>query len=258
VGISREAAAIAGAVVRSPATPVDRLEFNRLSGKSRLINPEVSCVPMVPGWRLPGGGIGNGPEYAVPHAIIVDRAGRRFCNDSYWVDLVPRASTPLTRICRSSSSSTSSTTASADWVTRHPAATTPTGWSPPPPRCASWRRARHRRRAAGGHGGKLQRAPHEARIPGSDGAQSSSSTASPVTRTIRSSPVLGPLSEPPFHGLRLVLLGTAIGSSGVQIDGDCHVLDQTGASIPGLYAVGRAGDDVRERVQQRGGPQPRP
>ena len=169
VGISREAAAIAGAVVRSPATPVDRLEFNRLSGKSRLINPEVSCVPMVPGWRLPGGGIGNGPEYAVPHAIIVDRAGRRFCNDSYWVDLVPRASTPLTRICRSSSSSTSSTTASADWVTRHPAATTPTGWSPPPPRCASWRRARHRRRAAGGHGGKLQRAPHEARIPGSGG-----------------------------------------------------------------------------------------
>ena len=49
---------------------------------------------MVPGWRLPGGGIGNGPEYAVPHAIIVDRAGRRFCNDSYWVDLVPRALDP--------------------------------------------------------------------------------------------------------------------------------------------------------------------
>ena len=33
----------------------------------------------------------NGPEYAMPHAMIVDRAGRRFCNDSYWVDLVPKA-----------------------------------------------------------------------------------------------------------------------------------------------------------------------
>jgi 3-oxosteroid 1-dehydrogenase len=50
--------------------------------------------------------------------------------------------------------------------------------------------------------------------------------------------VLGPISEPPFHGLRLLLLGTAIGSSGVQIDRDGHVVNQTGARIPGLYAVG--------------------
>ncbi len=52
------------------------------------------------------------------------------------------------------------------------------------------------------------------------------------------SPVLGPITEPPFHGLRLMFLGTAIGSSGVRIDGDGHVLDNAGSLIPGLYAVG--------------------
>ena len=33
------------------------------------------CVPMVPGWRADDGSVENGPEYAMPHAMIVDRAG---------------------------------------------------------------------------------------------------------------------------------------------------------------------------------------
>ena len=33
----------------------------------------------------------------MPHAMIVDRAGRRFCNDSYWPDLVPKALNPQDR-----------------------------------------------------------------------------------------------------------------------------------------------------------------
>jgi len=48
---------------------------------------------MVPGWRV-GDEFANGPEYAMPHAMIVDVAGRRFCNDSYWVDIVPKALDP--------------------------------------------------------------------------------------------------------------------------------------------------------------------
>ena len=30
----------------------------------------------------------------MPHAMIVDQRGRRFCNDSYWVDMVPKALDP--------------------------------------------------------------------------------------------------------------------------------------------------------------------
>jgi 3-oxosteroid 1-dehydrogenase len=51
-------------------------------------------------------------------------------------------------------------------------------------------------------------------------------------------PVLGPIEEPPFHGVRLKLVGTGIGSSGIHIDGDGHVLDEDGSPIDGLYAVG--------------------
>ena len=51
-------------------------------------------------------------------------------------------------------------------------------------------------------------------------------------------PVLGPIVEPPFHGMRLRFVGTGIGSSGIHADGDGRVLDDHGAPIPGLYAVG--------------------
>jgi 3-oxosteroid 1-dehydrogenase len=50
--------------------------------------------------------------------------------------------------------------------------------------------------------------------------------------------VLGPVEQAPFHGLRLRFVGTAIGTSGVRIDGDGHVLDEEGGRVAGLYAVG--------------------
>ena len=51
-------------------------------------------------------------------------------------------------------------------------------------------------------------------------------------------PVLGPIVQPPFHGLRLRFVGTGIGTSGVHIDGDGRVLDESARPIPGLYAAG--------------------
>ena len=38
--------------------------------------------------------------------------------------------------------------------------------------------------------------------------------------------------------MRLRLLGTGIGMSGVRIDANGHVLDEVGAMIPRLFAVG--------------------
>ena len=51
-------------------------------------------------------------------------------------------------------------------------------------------------------------------------------------------PVLGPITEPPFFGMRLLLLGTGIGCSGVRADAHGRVLDDAGAVIRGLYAIG--------------------
>ena len=52
-------------------------------------------VPMLPGWPTDTGvGYAYGPDYAMPHSMIVDRHGNRFCDDSYWVDIVEKTHRP--------------------------------------------------------------------------------------------------------------------------------------------------------------------
>lgn len=216
----------------------DGLMLARAAGGA-VVRIPATCVPMVPGWRLPDGDFGNGPEYALPHAMIVDRTGRRFCNDSYWVDLVARALDP------------------ADphlplflvWDEQHRRAYG-LGDTPPGGRYPD---------------GMVTTAPTLAALGealGIDGAQLTATAAEfseyagrgedPrfgrgsidfINRFSgdprhRPNPVLGPITEAPFHGLRLVLLGTGIGSSGVRADARGRVLDEAGRVVPGLYAIG--------------------
>ena len=53
-------------------------------------------------------------------------------------------------------------------------------------------------------------------------------------------PNLGSISEPPFWGLQLRLIGTGIYSMGVSINGWGQVLTRAGEPVPGLYATGNA------------------
>ncbi len=53
-------------------------------------------------------------------------------------------------------------------------------------------------------------------------------------------PNLGSLREPPFWGLPLKLLGTGIYSTGLLINGDAQVLTEDRRPIDGLYATGNA------------------
>ena len=54
--------------------------------------PPASDAPGWPDDNEPG--YTYGPEYALPGAIMVDRAGRRFCDDSYWVSIVHNVIAP--------------------------------------------------------------------------------------------------------------------------------------------------------------------
>jgi 3-oxosteroid 1-dehydrogenase len=66
----------------------------------------------------------------------------------------------------------------------------------------------------------------------------------PFVRTYAGDPdhkpnaLLAPLADSPYFGMRLHIVGTGIGSSGVRIDGDGRVLNADTQSIPGLYAIG--------------------
>jgi len=217
----------------------DGIKLARQVG-GELARIPANATPILPGWRSQvGTGFGYGPEYAMPHSMIVDRHGNRYCNDSYWVDICRRtldpgaAHLPFFLI----------------WDDRHRrkyglAATPPGGQYPE---------------------GWVQSAPtltELGELLGIDGAQLAR-TARRFSRFAERgedpdfgrgtvdyvntfagdpdnepNPVLGPIDTPPFHGIRLRFVGTGIGTSGVRIDGDGHVLDASGRPIPGLHAAG--------------------
>ena len=205
-----------------------------------VVKIPATCVPMVPGWRLgPGAGFGNGPEYAMPHAMIVDRAGRRFCNDSYWVDLVPKALDPADPHIPFF------LVVDEQHHRKYGLGDTPPGGDYPDGLVMSAVTLRELGAALSIDGEQLEATAASFNAHATRGAdpEFGRGTVEFINRFSgdpdhRPSPVLGPITQPPFHGLRLLLLGTAIGSSGVRIDADGHVLDETGTIIPGLYALG--------------------
>jgi 3-oxosteroid 1-dehydrogenase len=217
----------------------DGIRLARSVGGAVVRIPPTS-VPMLPGWGTAAGeGSGYGPEFAKPHSMIVDRSGRRFCNDSYWVDIVARALDP------------------ADphvpmflvWDDRHRReyglGAVPPGGEYPEGLVTSAGTLRELGRALGIDTEQLERTAAEFSTHAAEGKDPAfgRGTSDYVHRFYGDkghpvSSVLGPISEPPFHGMRLKFMGTGIGSSGIRIDGEGHVLDDSGAAVPGLYAVG--------------------
>jgi hypothetical protein len=51
---------------------------------------------------------------------------------------------------------------------------------------------------------------------------------------------LGPVSQPPFYGIPLRLLGTGMCTFGISTDEEGRVLRRDGTSVPGLFATGNA------------------
>lgn len=200
----------------------------------------ATSVPMLPGWRSQvGTGYGYGPEYAMPHSMIVDAAGKRYCNDSYWVDIVAKTLAPDDRHLPFF----------LIWDDQHRQkyglAATPPGGEYPEGWVTSAPTLRELGERLGIDEEQLEQTAtkySEHAVRGED-PDFGRGTVTYVNRFAgdpanKPCPVLGPITEAPFHGLRLKFVGTGIGSSGVHIDGDGRVLDENGTAVPGLYAVG--------------------
>ena len=197
-------------------------------------------VPIVPGWNSRSDtGVSNGPEYALPHCLMVDRQGRRFCDDSYWVTIVRGALNPEDRHLPFF----------LIWDEQHHRkyglGLTPPGGEYPEEFVMQADDfgtlgamldidgeelgrtiARFNEGAAQGEDPEFGRGsvPFILRFAGDPNHEPN--------------PVLGPLTEPPFYGTRLKFVGTGIGSSGLRADSEGRVLSTTGAPITGLYAAG--------------------
>jgi len=217
----------------------DGIALARSVGGAVVTIPPTS-VPMLPGWRaMDGQGYSYGPEYAMPHCMIVDSSGRRYCDDSYWVDIADKTMNPQDRHLPFF----------FIWDDQHRQkygiAATPPGGTYPESWAHSAPTLRELGESLGIDGEQLERTAarfSEFAEKGED-PDFGRGTVPYVARFAGDpqnspSPVLGPIVQPPFYGLRLKFVGTAIGSSGVHIDGDGHVLDEAGHAVPGLYAVG--------------------
>jgi 3-oxosteroid 1-dehydrogenase len=216
----------------------DGIRLARSVGAAVVMLP-ATTVPMVPGWRATDGSFANGPEYAMPHAVIVDERGQRFCNDSYWPDLIKKALDP------------------ADphipffliWDEQHHRkyglGATPPGGEYPAGLVSSAATLRELGEHLGIDGAALDASTtrfNAAAMRGED-PEFGRGTIEFINRfsgdpSHAPNPVLGTVAQAPFFGMRLRLLGTGIGMSGVHADAGGHVLDDAGAVIPGLYAVG--------------------
>jgi 3-oxosteroid 1-dehydrogenase len=199
-----------------------------------------NLVPMLPGWEDDNEpGYTYGPEYALPHAIIVNRAGRRFCDDSYWVSFIHHALDPEAE----------NVPCYLIWDSEHRRdyglGDTPPGGEYPEGMVTSAPTLRALGEALGVDGEELHRTVeryNEGAVRGEDPEFGRGTV--PFVATYAGDPshepnaLVGEVAEAPFYGMRLRILGTGIGSTGVKIDGDGHVVREDGSAVPGLFAVG--------------------
>lgn len=217
----------------------DGIKLARQVG-GELAKIAANATPILPGWRSEvGTGYGYGPEYAMPHSMIVDASGNRYCNDSYWVDICRRTLDP------------------ADqhlpfflvWDDQHRQkyglAATPPGGEYPEGWVDSADTLEELGEKLGVDGQQLARTAERFSAHAETGEDPDwgrgtidyvNTFAGDPENT--PSPVLGPIVKAPFHGIRLRFVGTGIGTSGVHIDGDGRVLDGAAQPIKGLFAAG--------------------
>lgn len=232
--------------VAPPTLYGDHFDFASSVGAAVSAIP-AWAAPVLPGYLLPepafDGDTGFRPcyEHCVPHTFIVNRAGARFCDDSFHSEIVraalqadagDRPNVPMFMI----------------WDEQHhqkyglgaslPGQDYPPGLVETAPTLAALAEQ------LGVDAAGLEQTAAAFNGPartGEDPAFGRGSNAS--VRRFRGDnnaphPNIGPVEQPPFHGMRLRLLNTGIASGGLRTTDHGRVLATDGSVIDGLYAVG--------------------
>lgn len=194
-------------------------------------------APMVPGCVLPGGEPSAVMQHALPHSFIVDRTARRFCDDAlYWEMDKELLSGPAQLPCFMVFDEQHHRRYGLGTIA--PAEPYPDGLVVS---ADSFERLGELLGLDGAVLAETAARFNEHAVEGRDpdfGRGKNRTWAMAAGDPTYPNPNLGPVTEPPFHGLRLVLTGNAIGLSGIDVDADARVLDESGTVVPGLYAAG--------------------
>jgi 3-oxosteroid 1-dehydrogenase len=219
-----------------PSLTGDGLSLALQAGANVLRMPP-GHAPMVPGCRLPDGEVSAVMQHAQPHSFIVDRAGKRFCDDALYWEMVKEllhgdADLPCFMVF------------DEQHHNRYGLGMLAPGEPYPEGLVVSADTFEELGELLGLDGDVLAETAarfNEHAVRGEDpefGRGKNQTWRMAAGDPSYPNPNVGPVGQPPYHGLRLVLTGNAIGLSGIDVDPEARVLDDHGAAIPGLYAAG--------------------
>lgn len=196
-----------------------------------LVEFPAHRIPIVPGRPDPGEpGFTTVREYALPHAFVVDRTGKRFANDAVYWEIadaaIRRGHLPCWLI----------------WDDQHHQRY---GNGHPPELVTQAASLEELGRITGIDGDELARTAERFNVHAVNGEDPEFGRGSNVSRRMfdgdpshEPNANLGDVRVAPFYAMRLRLVSTGIGLTGVSVDADGRALDADGNVISGLYAIG--------------------
>ncbi len=220
------------------------------------VGASIAAVPptnlaMFYGYHIPGEEHEGKPLYrsswecGCPHAIWVNKAGKRFCDESFYKDYQPRLRTwdgqkqtmpnlPPTLIFDQS------------YRERYPLGSFMPGQEIPAELAVRADTPRELAEKLGIDADGLEQTLerfNEAARKGGDPEFGKGSRPWAVRLTGDPgypNPCVGPLEKPPYYGVKLVPVGVGINSHGLRTNENAQVVHVRGHAIPGLYAVGNS------------------
>ncbi|MEC7762020.1 MAG: FAD-dependent oxidoreductase [Pseudomonadota bacterium] len=204
------------------------------------VNLPPTAQTMQPGWKSDyNEGFSYGPDTAMPHTMIVNRAGKRYCDDSYWPDVADKTMSnrdenlPFFLIFDEQSHE------------KYGLGMTPPGEPYPEGLVTTADTLAELAEALGIDPEGLEQTAEtfNGYVAADNDAEFGRGTKEFVRRFYgdpnnKPNPVLGTIEKGPFHGMKLRFVAASVGNSGIHVDGEGRVLSQEGNPIPGLHAVG--------------------
>ena len=220
------------------------------------IGAEVAAVPahnlgMFFGYQVPGETHEGKPlvrgswEGGFPHAIWVNRAGKRFADESFYRDYLPKTRA-WDGVTQTLPNFPPYLVFDASYREKYPLGTFFPGQDLPESLVARADTLRELGKKLGIDGEALEATVarwNEQCASGRDADFDRGTYPWAAMMTgdrARTNPNMGPLDKAPFYGLPLVVAGVGVNAAGLRTDLDARVLHVRGEPIEGLYAAGNS------------------
>jgi succinate dehydrogenase/fumarate reductase flavoprotein subunit len=216
-----------------------------------IANVPPTNLAMFLGYHIPGEEFDGQPIYRTcweagcPHAIAVNRAGQRFCDESFYKDIQPRQR-EWDGHTQTQPNIPAFLIFDAQFRERYPIGPLMPGQDLPSALVARADSPAELARKLGIDPVGLEQTLERFNVHAEKGLDPDFDrghypwAARLVGDDSYPNPNLGPVSKGPFYGIEMVPVGVGINSHGLRFDTEARVLHVRGHAIPGLYTAGNS------------------